>query len=111
MADQSTLDKIAKAKQKKKTANIIKLMESRHADSQTLCCGLEALAEIADEASVNFITHYLDNPDPAVRIAACKAGIGIGTDYMKTRVRYQLSAEQDPPTKKAIQDAFNAKYN
>ena len=111
MADQSTLDKIAKFGQKGKSDKIIKLMDSRHADSQTLCAGLAALAQVHDEAAVNHITHYLDASDPAVRIEACRAGVAIGTDYMKTRVQHQLAMEQDPATKKAIQEAFNAKYN
>ena len=111
MADQSTLDKIAKFGQKGKSDKIIKLMDSRHADSQTICAGLAALAQVHDEEAVNHITHYFDASDPAVRIEACRAGIAIGTDYMKTRVQHQLAMEQDPATKKAIQEAFNAKYN
>lgn len=111
MSDQNTIDKIRKLEGKKKSAGIIKLMDSKHADTALICAGLESLSKIADEDSVNHITHYLDHEDPAVRLAACRAGISIGTEYMRTRVRYQLSAEQDPETKKAIQEAFNAKYN
>lgn len=111
MSDQSTIEKIKKFEGKKKSGQIIKLMNAKHADAELLCAGLESLSKIADEDSVNYITHYLDHEDSKVRIAACRAGISIGTEYMKTRVQYQLSAEQDPATKKAIQEAFNAKYN
>lgn len=111
MSDQSTIEKIKKLEAKKKSGNIIKLMDSKHADTDIICTALDSLAKIGDEDAVNHITHYLDHEDPKVRLAACRAGIGIGTEYMKTRVRYQLSAEQDPSTKAAIQEAFNAKYN
>lgn len=111
MSDQSTIEKIKKFEAKKKSGSIIKLMCGKHADSEVICISLEALANIGDEDSVNHITHYLDSEDPKIRAAACKAGISLGTEYMKTRVQYQLRTEQDPETKKAIQEAFNAKYN
>lgn len=111
MSDQSTIEKIQKLESKKKSGGIIKLMEGKHVDSEVICRALEALSNIGDEDSVNEITHYLDHEDPKVRLAACKAGIGIDTEYMKTRVRYQLQAEQDADTKQAIQEAFNAKYH
>lgn len=109
MSDQNTIDKIRKLEGKKKSAGIIKLMSSKHADAALISAGLDSLSKIADEDSVNCITHYLDHEDPAVRLAACRAGISIDTAYMKTRVRYQLSAEQDESTKRAIQEALNAK--
>ena len=83
-------------------------MSAKHTDAEVLQAGLAALAAIGDEDSVNHITHYLDHESPAVRLAACKAGISIGTEYMKTRVQHQLSRETDPDTKRAIQEAFNA---
>lgn len=110
MSDESTIGKIKKLEGKKKSAGIIKLMDGKHADADVICAALESLVNIGDEDSVNHITHYLDHPDKRVRVVACKAGIRIGTEYMKTRVRYQLSAEQDPETKAAIQQAFNEKY-
>lgn len=110
MSDQSTIEKIKKLSGKKKSGGIIKIMHGKHADSEILCTALNALAAIGDEDSVNQITHYLDHEEPDVRLAACKAGIAIGTSYMKTRVQHQLANEKDPDTKKAIQQAFNAKY-
>lgn len=110
MSEQKTIEKITKMKERKKSGGIIKLMSSKHADAETVCAALEALAEIGDEDSVNEITHYLDHPDSNIRITACRSAIRIGTEYMKTRVRYQLSAEKDVETKKAIQEAFNAKF-
>lgn len=108
MSDQSTIEKIKKLEAKKKSAAIIKLMDAKHADSDVICAGLDALSTIGDEDSVNHITHFLDHENAAVRLKACKAGIAIGTEYMKTRVRYQLGSETDPATKQAIQEAFNA---
>lgn len=110
MSDQKTLEKINKLKDHKKSSGIIKLMNSKHADAETIRTGLNALSEIGDEDSANEITHYLDDPDSSVRITACRCAIRIGTEYMKTRVRYQLGVEQDADTKKAIQEAFNAKF-
>ena len=110
MSDESTIEKIKKLEGKKKSAGIIKLLDGKHSDAEVMCAALEALSNIGDEDSVNHITHFLDHPDSKVRIAACKAGVKIGTEYMKTRVRYQLSVKQDPQTKAAIQEAFNEKY-
>lgn len=107
MSEQATLDKIHKFAEKHKSAGIIKLMGSRHADEEILCAGLNALAEIADEDSTNELTHYLDHENPKIRTTACEAALKIGTDYIKTRVRYQLTQEQDPEVKKAVQEAFN----
>lgn len=109
MSDQSTIEKIKKLEEKRKSAGIIKLMDSKHAGTDVICAALESLANIGDEDSFNRITHYLEHESPEVRVAACRAGIKIGSDYMITRVRYQLSAEQDPEAKKAMQEAFNTK--
>lgn len=105
MNSEKTLAKIEKATTKKKSKDIIGLMAK--ADNTVLVKALEALSKIGDEDSCNQITHYLDHADDAVRVAACKAGIAINTEYMKTRVRYQLSVEQNSQVKKEIQDAFN----
>ena len=109
MSVQSELEKIKKLEEKRKSAGIIKLMDSRHADTEVICAALDALSAIADEDSLNRITHYMEHETPAVRLAACRAGLKVGTEYMNTRVRYQLSAEQDAEVKKAIQEAFSAK--
>lgn len=93
MSDQSTEKKIKKWEAKKKSDKIIDVMSAKHTDAEVLQAGLAALAAIGDEDSVNHITHYLDYESPAVRLAACKAGISIGTEYMKTRVQHQLTCE------------------
>lgn len=110
MSNEKMIAKINKMQSKKKSGEIIKIMKSKHVDNEVLCAGLKALGEIRDEDSVNNITHYLGHADSNVRITACKAGIAIGTEYMKTRVRYQLSVETDPVTKQAIQKAFNEQF-
>ena len=65
------------------------------------------LCSIGDEDACNQITHYLEHEDKAVRLAACRGALKVNTDYMNTRVRYQLSRESDPEMKKKIQEAFN----
>lgn len=105
MSDQRENEKIDKLLQKKKSAGIIKLMGK--ADEQVLAHALTALGEIGDEDASNQVTHYLDHPDKEVRVAACRAALHIGTEYMKTRVGHQLAMETDPETKKRIQEAFN----
>ncbi len=109
MSDQNEIEKIKKLEAKRKSGGIIKLMDSRHADTEVICAALEALSNIGDEDSLNRITHYMEHETPAVRLAACRAGLKVGTEYMNTRVRYQLSAEPDAEVKKAIQEAFNAR--
>ena len=109
MKDDKILVKIEKAASKKKSNVIIGLMKK--ADSEVLIKALEALGQIGDEASCNQITHYLDHSVDEVRVAACKAGICINTEYMKTRVRYQLSTEKNAAVKKEIQNAFNVANN
>ena len=105
MNSEKALAKIEKAASKKKSKDIIGLMAK--ADNAVLAKALDSLGKIGDEDSCNQITHYLDHENEAVRVAACKAGIAINTEYMKTRVRYQLSVEQNPQIKREIQDAFN----
>ncbi len=65
------IEKIHKLDTKHKTASIIKLMEGKHSDTEVICAALEALGDIADEDSLNEITHYLEHEDPAIRTKAC----------------------------------------
>ncbi len=106
---EKALTKIEKAATKKKSKDIIALMNK--ADETVLVKALGALGQIGDEDSCNQITHFLDHENDAVRVAACKASIAINTEYMKTRVRYQLSVEQNAQVKREIQDAFNKANN
>ena len=103
MSDQGKIEKIHKLDTKHKTASIIKLMEGKHSDAEAL----EALGDIADEDSLNEITHYLEHEDPAIRTKACCVAAKLNTDYLNTRVRYQMSQEKDPEVKKAIQEALD----
>lgn len=109
MKNEKALVKIEKAASKRKSKDIISLMNK--ADGEVLVKALDALGQIGDEDSCNQITHYLDHSEDAVRVAACKAGIRINSEYMKTRVRYQLSVEQNETVKKEIQKAFNEANN
>lgn len=76
------------------------MMEGKHSDTEIICAALEALGDIADEDSLNEITHYLEHEDPAVRTKACCVAAKLNTDYLNTRVRYQMSQEKDPEVKK-----------
>ena len=107
MSDQGKIEKIHKLDTKHKTASIIKLMEGKHSDTEVICAALEALGDIADEDSLNEITHYLEHEDPAIRTKECCVDAKLNTDYLNTRVRYQMSQEKDPEVKKAIQEALD----
>ena len=98
MSDQGKIEKIHKLDTKHKTASIIKLMEGKHSDAEVICAALEALGDI---------THYLEHEDPAIRTKACCVAAKLNTDYLNTRVRYQMSQEKDPEVKKAIQEALD----
>lgn len=77
--------------------------------SEVICAALEALATIDDEESTNAVTRYLGNENPQVRLTACRLGIESGTEYMKSRVQYQLSVEKDTEVREKIQKALNEK--
>ena len=99
-------EKIAKLAEKKKSAPIIKILAK--ADKDTAIAGLKALGSIGDEASVNMLTHYFDNEDGDIRLAACKAALIINDSYIQTRVRHQLAVENDEKIKAGIQEALNS---
>lgn len=105
MKVEKALAKIEKAVAKNKSKAIIKLTQK--ADNEVVVKALEALGKINDEDSRNFITSYMDNENESLRIAACKAAIEIGSEYMKTKVRYQISVEQNLEIKRALLDALN----
>ena len=71
MSDQGKIEKIHKLDTKHKTASIIKLMEGKHSDAEVICAALEALGDIADEDSLNEITHYLEHEDPYQGMLCC----------------------------------------
>lgn len=105
MNDTKEAAKIAKLAEKRKSDAIIKIMKK--SDLEVTKCCLNALAQINDEAASNAIAHGMDDPDGAVRVAACKAALTINTDYMKTHVHYLLSKETDASTKEQIQTLLN----
>ena len=104
MNDEKAFSKIDKAVAKKKSGPVLDVMKK--ADKEVLIKALEALGKIGDEDSCNRVTNYLDHEDKDVRLAACKAAVAINTEYMKTRVRYQLSKEADADVKKKMQEIF-----
>ena len=106
MNDQKEEEKIEKLVQKKKSAPIIKLMGK--ADKETLTACLAGLSKIGDEDFINPMTHYFDNEDGDIRLAACKAALVINDSYIQTRVRHQLSVEKDEKIKAGILEALNA---
>lgn len=106
MSNAKIAAKIAKAAAKKKSEPITKLLNK--CDAEDLILALNALANIGDENSSNFMVHFLDHEDKNVRLTACKACLSVNTEYMKTRVRHQLAMEKDAETKTLIQQAFNA---
>ena len=105
MKVEKALVKIEKAAAKGKSKAILKLTQK--ADNEVIVKALEALGKINDEDSRNFITSYMDNENESLRVAACKAAIEIGSEYMKTKVRYQISVEQNLEIKRALLDALN----
>ena len=102
-------EKISKFAEKKKSAPIIKILAK--ADKETMIAGLTALGSIGDEDSVNMLTHFFDNEDGEVRLAACKAALVINDSYIQTRVRHQLAVEKDEKIKAGIQEALNSAKN
>lgn len=109
MSDQSAIEKITNAAAKKKPKPIIKML--KRADEEVTIKALLALGEIGDEDSCNEITKYLENEKDGIRVAACQAALKIDTEYMKTRVRYQMMKETDPNIKNQIQQAINGSRN
>ncbi|MBE5869023.1 MAG: HEAT repeat domain-containing protein [Lachnospiraceae bacterium] len=105
MINEKVISKIDKAVAKKKSKVLIKMLKKT--DKETLIKLLEAMGQIADEDSNNHITHYLDYDDNEIRTAACEAALTVNTEYMRTRVRHQLSKETDAAVKAEIQKAFN----
>ena len=105
MGNEKIFAKIEKAAAKKKSKKIIDVLKK--ADNEVLVKALEALGDVADEDSFNTINRFMDYADPEVRIAACKAGLKINTEYMRTKVRFQLSQEKDAEVKKIILEELN----
>lgn len=91
----------------KKSKKVIKAMNKTE-DITILSEGLAALGQIGDEDAQNEIAHYFYHPEFEVRLAACKAGLAMDKEYLRTNVRHVWDLETDPAQKQAILDAFNA---
>lgn len=105
MDNSSTIEKIHKLAEKKKSAKIIKFLDSR--DEQVVLEALRALSRIGDEDSVNRIASMIDSEDAAIRKEAAGALGGIGTEYAKTYLQHRMTAEKDETVKKAISEALH----
>lgn len=105
MDNTKTIQKIQKLADKRKSAKVIKFLES--SDKEVVEAALNALCQIQDEDSVNTAAHLIDNSDPEIRIAAAKALGGIGTEYVKTYLQHRMTTEQDEDVKKAIMEALH----
>ncbi len=102
--DQKVLDKITKFVGKGKSGKIISLLNGKKADADLKTAALEALAKIKDEDAVNAITHCLDAEDVNVKLAACKAAVSIGSDYLVTQVRNIMQGEKSADIKAKIME-------
>lgn len=91
----------------KKSKKVIKVMNKNSENLELLAAGLAALGQIGDEDSQNEIAHYFYHPEFSIRLAACKAGLAMDKEYLRTNVRHVWDLEQDPVQKQIILDAFN----
>ena len=48
--------------------------------------------------------------DPEIVVAAAKAGIETGSDYMKTRIQQLIANEKDQKVVEEIREAYHNKY-
>lgn len=105
MDNAKTIEKINKLADKRKSAKVIKFLESP--DKEIVKAALNALCRIKDEDSVNTIAHLIDSPEADLRIAAAEALSGIGTEYAKTYLQHRMTTEKDESVKKAIMEALH----
>lgn len=105
MDNASTIEKIHKLAEKKKSAKVIKYLDSK--DTQVVLEALKALSGIGDEDSVNRIASMIDSEDASIRKEAAGALGGIGTEYAKTYLQHRMASEKDESVKKAISEALH----
>lgn len=103
--DTHTIEKIQKLAEKRKSAKIIKFLDSK--DTDVIFAALKALSEIGDEDSVNRIASMIDSTEPQVRVEAAKALGNIGTEYAKTYLQHRMTTEKEAVVKTAISDALH----
>ncbi len=92
---------------KKKSSPIVKWINRENGKVEAIIEGLTALGEIGDETAQNEIAHYFYHPDFSVRLAACKAGLKMNKEYLRTNVRHLLDLETDENNKREILKAFD----
>lgn len=106
----NTAEKLQKFADKGKGDKVVELLRKKGVDKDTLIKGLELCGKIGGEDPVNFITEKLQDSDPDVRIAAGKAALATGTDYMKTSVQQMLNNEKDQKVIDEVRKVYREKY-
>lgn len=104
MDNARTFEKITKLAGKKKSAKILKFLDSK--EPEVVVAALKALSEIKDEDSVNAIDHRIDSENVEIRKEAALALGEIGTEYAKTHLQHKMASEQDETVKAAIKEAL-----
>lgn len=105
MDNASTIEKIRKLAEKRKSDKVIKYLDSK--EEEVVLAALRALSGIGDEDSVNRIASLIDSDDAAIRKEAAGALGGIGTEYAKTYLQHRMSTEKDETVKAAIMEALH----
>ena len=93
-------EKLEKLAEKGKGDKVVELLRKKSTDKDTLLKGLEICGKLGGEDPVNFITE----------IAAGKAALATGTDYMKTSVQQMLGSEKDQKVIDAVRAVYREKY-
>ncbi|MCH3999701.1 MAG: HEAT repeat domain-containing protein [Lachnospiraceae bacterium] len=106
-------EKIEKLEEKGNSKKIIELIHKKGTSKEVVLDGIKALGKLAeqnDEDSTNCLTDLLDSDDPEIVVAAAKAGIETGSDYMKTRIQQLIANEKDQKVVEEIREAYHNKY-
>ncbi|MGN1024706.1 MAG: HEAT repeat domain-containing protein [Lachnospiraceae bacterium] len=103
-------EKLEKLAEKGKGDKVVELLRKKNTDKDTLLKGLEICGKLGGEDPINFITEKLQDSDPDVRIAAGKAALATGTDYMKTSVQQMLGSEKDQKVIDEVRAVYREKY-
>lgn len=99
-----TKEKIQKLTEKRKSAKIIKYLDSN--DKEIVIAALHGLSQIGDEDSRNVISKLIDSEEPKIRIEAAKALGNQGGEYAKSYLQHRMSKEKDSEVKQAIMDSL-----
>ncbi len=104
MDNSRTLQKIKKLEEKRKSAKVIKFLNSK--DLEIVKAAMEALGNIKDEDSVNTVAHSIDHDNPEIRSAAALCLGKMGTEYCKTYLLHRSGKETDATVKESISIAL-----